>query len=89
MIVKDDMERCEQWLGFQVTHAQTETARNALDQAISQANELIKEYLNDDIVALTSTRIGQETHALQNGPVGLLEDEGQDQQIDGGVPWKG
>ncbi len=89
LIVKDDMERCEQWLGFQVTHAQTETARNALDQAISQANELIKEYLNDDIVALTSARIGQETHALQNGPVGLLEDEGQNQQIDGGVPWKG
>ena len=89
LIVKDDRERWEQWLGFQVNRARPETARNALDKAISQANELIREYLDDDIVALTSARRGQENHALQNGPLGLLEDEGQSQQIEGGVPWKG
>ncbi len=66
----------EQWLGFQVSHAQPESARNALDQAISQANELIKEYLDHDVVAITSARRGQEGHA-QNGPHGLLEDEGK------------
>ena len=88
LIVKDDRERWEQWLGFQANRDRPETARNALDQAISQANELIKEYMDDDIVALTSARHGQENHALQSGPHGLLEDEGQGQQIDGGIPWK-
>ena len=88
LIVRDDRERWEQWLGFQVSQAQPETARNALDQAISQTNELIKEYLDDDIVALTSARRGQEDYALQNGSHVLLEDEGQKQQIDGGAPWK-
>ena len=88
LIVKDDRERWEQWLGFQVSHAQPETARNALDKAISQANELIKEYLDDDIVSLTSARRGQEDHAHRNGPHALMEGKGQDQPIDGGVPWK-
>ena len=66
----------EQWLGFQVSHAQPESARNALDQAITQANELIKEYLDHDVVAITSALSGQEDHARQNGTHGLLEDEG-------------
>ena len=63
LIVQDDMEQSEQWLGFQVTHAQPESARNALDQAISQANELIKEYLDHDVVAITSARRGQGDYA--------------------------
>ena len=90
LIVRDDRERWEQWLGFQVSHAQPEIARNNLDQAISQAIELIEEYLDDDIVALTSARSGGQGHALQNGNGnhGLLEDENQGQQIDGGTPWK-
>ena len=53
----------EQWLGFQVSRIQPESARNALDQAISQANELIKEHLDHDAVAITSARLGQEDHA--------------------------
>ena len=72
LIVRDDREQGEQWLGFQVIHAQPESARNALDQAIGQANELIKEYLDHDVVAITSARRGQEDHARQNGPHGLL-----------------
>ena len=58
LTVRDDRERWEQWLGFQVNHAPPEMARNALDQAISQATELIKEYLDQDVVAITSTRGG-------------------------------
>ena len=65
-------EQLEQWLGFQVSYAQPESVRNALDQAIGQANELIKEYLNHDVVAITSARRGQEDHARQNGPHGLV-----------------
>ena len=65
LIVRDDRE---QWLGFQVSPAQPESARNALDQAIGQANELIKNYLDHDVVALTSARRGQEAHAGHNGP---------------------
>ncbi len=53
LIVQDDRE---QWLGFQVNRAQPEYARNVLDQAMSQANELIKEYLDHDVVAITSAR---------------------------------
>ncbi len=53
----------EQWLGFQVSHTQPESARNALDQAISQTTELIKEYLDQDVVAITSAQRGQEDHA--------------------------
>ena len=55
----------EQWLGFQVTRTQPESARNALDEAIGQANELIREYLDQDVVALTSARGGQEEYARQ------------------------
>ena len=76
-IVQDDREQWEQWLGFQVSPAEPESARKALDQAISQTNELIKEYLNHDVVAITSARRGQEGHARQNGSHGLLEDEGK------------
>ena len=54
LIVRDDREQGEQWLGFQVSLAQPESVRNALDQAISQANELIKEYVDHDVVAITS-----------------------------------
>ena len=61
----------EQWLGFQVSRTQPESARNALDQAISQATELIKGHLDHDVVAITSTRPGQEDHARQSGPHGL------------------
>ncbi len=75
LIVQDDPEQSEQWLGFQVSHAQPESVRNTLDQAISQVNELIKEYLDHDVVAITSARRGQEDHAQQNGPHGPLEDE--------------
>ena len=92
LIVRDDPEQWEQWLGFQVSHAQPESVRNALDQAISQANELIKEYLNYDVVAITSARCGQEDHAQQNGAHGLLEDggkaRGKDNRSTGGVQWK-
>ena len=59
LIVRDDQEQCEQWLGFQVSHAQPESVRNALDQAFSQANELIKEYVDLDVVAITSARRGE------------------------------
>ena len=65
LIVRDDQEQWEQWLGFQVSHAQPESARNALDQAISQANELIEEYLDHDVVAIVSARRGQQDHAQQ------------------------
>ena len=65
-------------MGFQVSHAQPESARNSLDQAISQANELIKEYLDHDIVAVTSARRGHEVHAQQYGPPGLFEDQGKE-----------
>ena len=68
LIVRDDWEQREQWLGFQVSHAQPEYVRNALDQAISQANELIKEYLDHDVVATTPARRVQEDHARLNGP---------------------
>lgn len=50
-IVRGDRE---QWLVFRVSHGEPEFVRNALDQAISQANELIKEHLDQDVVALTS-----------------------------------
>ena len=56
LIVRDDWEQREQWLGFRVGHAPRESVRNALDQAFSQANELIKEYLDQDVVSLTSAR---------------------------------
>ncbi len=93
LIVRDDQEQWEQWLGFQVSHAQPESARNALDQAIGQANKLIKEYLDHDVVAITSARRGHEGHAQQNGFHGLYEDEGnkgwgKGQRINGGVPGK-
>ncbi len=68
LIVQDDPEQGEQWLGFQVSHAQPESARIALDQAIGQAKELIKEYLDYDVVAIAPARRGQEDHARQNGP---------------------
>ena len=71
LIIDGDLE---QWLGFQATHAQPESVRNALDQAISQTNELIKEYLDQDVVAITSARHGQGDHARQNGSHRLLED---------------
>ena len=72
LIVRDDRDQWEQWLGFQVSHAPPESARNALDQAISQANELINEYLDHDVVAITSVRRGQDDHAQQGSPHGLL-----------------
>ena len=68
LIIQDDRERMEQWLGFQVSHTQPQTARNALDRAISQATELIREYLDHDVVAITSARRGEEDYAQQNGP---------------------
>ena len=75
LIVRDDPEQSEQWLGFQVRHAQPESARNALDQAIGQASGLIREYLDHDVVAMTSGPRGLEEHVQQNGPHGLLVDE--------------
>ena len=72
LIVRDDPEQGEQWLGFQVSHAKPEAVRNTLDQAISQANELIKEYLDYDVVAITSARPGHEDHAQQSGPHGFV-----------------
>ena len=77
LIIRDDQEQWEQWLGFQVDHAEPESARHALDQAISQANNLIKEYLDHEVVAITSARRGHEVHAQQNGLHGLFEDEGK------------
>ena len=72
LIVRDDREQGEQWLGFQASHARPESVRNALDRAFSQANELISEYLDHDVVAITSSRRGQEGHAQQNGPRGFV-----------------
>ena len=72
LIVRDDEEQGEQWLGFQVSHTQPESVRSALGQAISQANELIKEYLDHDVVAITAARRGQEDHARQNGRHGFV-----------------
>ena len=43
LIIGDEKEHSEQWLGFQVSHAQPESARKSLDQAISQATDLIKQ----------------------------------------------
>ena len=63
----------EQWLGFQASHAQPESVRNALDQAISQANELIKEHLDQDVVAITSARREREDRARQKDAHSLLE----------------
>ena len=56
LIVRGDRE---QWLGFQVSHGQPESARESLDQAIRQANELIKQYLDQEVVAITSARLGR------------------------------
>ena len=56
----------EQWLGFQVGPVQPETARRALDQAISQANELIRDFVDHEVVALSSARRGQEDCARRN-----------------------
>ena len=64
LIVRDSRE---QWLGFQASPAHPESVRNALDRAIGQANELIREYLDHDVVALTSAQRGQEAHARQDG----------------------
>ena len=75
LIVQEDPEQSEQWLGFQVGHAQPETARNALDQAIGQATELMREYLDHEVVAMTSGRRGLEDRAHQSGPHSRLEDE--------------
>ena len=61
LIVQGDRE---QWLGFQVSYAEPASARNTLDQAIGQANGLLREYLDHDVVAITSARRGQEGHAL-------------------------
>ena len=77
LIVRDDRDEREQWLGFQVSHARPESARNALDQAISQASGLIREYLDHDVAAITSARSGQEDHHRRNGPHVLLEVEGR------------
>ena len=44
----------------------------SLGPRIGQANELIKEYLDHDVVALTSVRRGQEDHARQSDPQVLL-----------------
>ncbi len=76
LIVRDDRDQGEQWLGFQVSHAQPDYARNALDQAISQAAELIEEYLDHDVAAMNSARRGQEDRARRSGPHVLLEVEG-------------
>ena len=70
LVVRDDREQPEQWLGFQVGHAPPEAARSALDQAMVQASELIKESLDRDVVSMASTRRGQEGHAQQNGAHG-------------------
>ena len=58
LIIHDDREQQEQWLGFRVSHAQPASVRDALDQAFSQANELIKEYVSHDVVSITSARRG-------------------------------
>jgi len=68
LIVRDDRERSEQWMGFQASHDEPQTVRNALDRAISQANELIREYLDHDVVAITSARRGREDYTQQTGP---------------------
>ena len=87
LIVRDDRE---QWLGFQVSHAQPEVVRSALDQAIGQAAELFREYLDRDVVAIASARLGQEDRDRENGPRGSLQDPRKEkgQEIDGGVLWK-
>ena len=56
LVVEDDEE---QWLGFQVSHAEPESARRVLDRAIGEADELIKEYLDQEAVALASASRGQ------------------------------
>ena len=61
LVVQGDRE---QWLGFQVSQSEPESARDTLDQAISQSIELLKEYMDYDVVAITSARRGQEGHAL-------------------------
>ena len=69
LIVRGDRE---QWLGFQVSHAEPESVRKSLDHAISQAGELIGEYVDHDVVAITSARRAHEDHARQNGPPRLV-----------------
>ena len=63
LIVRDDPDDREQWLAFRVSPAQPESARSALDKAIGQATELIREYVDHDVVAITSARRGQEDPA--------------------------
>ena len=51
LIIGDEREQSEQWLGFQVIHFQPESARKILDQAISQTTDLIKQ----EVFAIAST----------------------------------
>ncbi len=68
----------EQWMGFQVSHGPTESDRNALDEAIRQTSELLKEHIDHDVVALTSALREQENQGRQNGPPRLVTGLGQD-----------
>lgn len=54
LLVRNDEESREQWLAFQVRYGPPEACRAALDKAIGQANELVKEYLDHDLVALAT-----------------------------------
>ena len=57
LIIEDDIDQSEQWLGFRVIDCQPESARKALDQAIRQATDLIKQ----DVFAISSASKGDVT----------------------------
>ena len=57
LIIEDDSDQSEQWLGFRVIDCQPESARKALDQAIRQATDLIKQ----DVFAISSASKGDVT----------------------------
>jgi hypothetical protein len=48
--------RREQWLGFSAQPGIPDLVRQALDKAIGQTTNLIKEYLDDEAVSVGSTR---------------------------------
>ena len=50
--------RREQWLRFGVQSGLPDRVRRALDEAIGQTTNLIKEYLDDEAVSVGSTRQG-------------------------------
>jgi hypothetical protein len=56
--------RREQWLRFGVQSGLPDKVRRALDEAIGQTTNLIKEYLDEEAVSVGSTRQGSPWHEM-------------------------